>query len=111
MKHNFAANKEATRAPWSSAVLSLIGQALQQLIAAIFTEQSADQQPQLHLEFVRNASSQALSKTYSEFPLWCNRIGSILGAVGGRFNPQPRTVGQGTSTATAVAQLAIAVQV
>lgn len=38
MKHNFAANKEATRAPWSSTVLSLIEQALQQLIAAIFTE-------------------------------------------------------------------------
>ena len=28
-----------------------------------------------------------------EFPLWCNGIGSVLGALGCRFNPQPGTVG------------------
>ena len=26
-----------------------------------------------------------------EFPLWCNKIGSILGALGSRFNPKPST--------------------
>ena len=28
-----------------------------------------------------------------EFPLWHNEIGSILGVLGHRFDPQPDTVG------------------
>ena len=32
-------------------------------------------------------------KEIMEFPLWHNGIGSILGALGHRFDPQPGTVG------------------
>ena len=32
-------------------------------------------------------------KKKREFPLWCNRIGSVAAAPGSRFNPQPGAVG------------------
>ena len=28
-----------------------------------------------------------------EFPLWCNGINGVLGAMGGRFDPLPGTLG------------------
>ena len=61
MEHDFAANKEASRTPWSFTVLSLVGEGLQKLIAATLKMWSLDQQPYLYLQLVKNTSSQALS--------------------------------------------------
>ena len=38
-------------------------------------------------------TSQVSKRLGREFPLWCNGIGSVLGVLGHRFDPQPSTVG------------------
>ena len=38
-----------------------------------------------------------------EFPLWCNGVGSISGALGCTFDPWPSTVTSGSGFAAAVA--------
>ena len=40
-----------------------------------------------------HALGKAKKEKILEFLLWCNRISSILGALGYRFDPQPSTVG------------------
>ena len=44
-----------------------------------------------------------MKKLIEEFPLWCNGISGILGALGRRFDPQPGTVGLETWIAAAAA--------
>ena len=39
------------------------------------------------------SASRSLKVYMEEFPLWCNRISGVLGALGGRFNLWPGTVG------------------
>ena len=45
----------------------------------------------------------SIGRSIREFPLWYNRIGSISGALGYGFDPQPGTVGYGSSIAMAAA--------
>ena len=42
---------------------------------------------------------------FLNFLLWHDRIGSVLGALGLRFDPQPSTVGLGSSIVTTAAQI------
>ena len=46
-----------------------------------------------------------------EFPLWCNEIGGVLGALGHRFNLQPYTVDSGSGIAMAAAWVATVVEI
>ena len=46
-----------------------------------------------------------------ELLLRCNGIGSVLGAVGPRFDPWPRVVGEGSGIATGVASVVTEAQI
>ena len=49
--------------------------------------------------------------TLLEFPLWCNRIRGIAGALGRMFDPRLGSIGLGSGVATAVVQVSTVAQI
>ena len=45
------------------------------------------------IKIIKEINKIEIKETIEEFLLWCNRIGSISGALGHRFDPWPSTVG------------------